>query len=197
MKSKINSILSEIDKKKDELKLEYNNLMEKYGFTLKWGKIVFNTNVINHNKKYRKSLIDSIFSAKIREIFSIPFIYSMIIPALFLDLMLFIYQQSAFRLYWIPLVKKEDYVIYDREKLHYLNIIQKINCMYCTYVNWLFSYAVEIWWRTERYWCPIKHAKKAVWSHNWEKYFADYWDPEWFREVFCKNEDTYKKIKQI
>jgi hypothetical protein len=35
MKSNINSILSEIDKKKDELKLEYNNLMEKYGFTLK------------------------------------------------------------------------------------------------------------------------------------------------------------------
>lgn len=193
MKSNINSILSEIDKKKDELKLEYNNLMEKYGFTLKWWKIIFNTNVINTNKKYKKSLINSIFSAKIREILSIPFIYSMIIPALFLDLMLFIYQQSAFRLYWIPLVKKQNYIIYDRGKLDYLNIIQKVNCMYCTYVNWLFLYAVEIWWRTERYWCPIKHAKKAVSSHEWEKYFADYWDPEWFREIFLKNEDTYKK----
>jgi hypothetical protein len=35
MKSKINLILTEIDKKKDELKLEYSNLKEKYGFTFK------------------------------------------------------------------------------------------------------------------------------------------------------------------
>lgn len=193
MKSKINIILSEIDKKKEELKSEYHKLMDKYGFTFSMGKIIFNSDRIKENKKYKKTIFQSIFSAKFREILSIPFIYSMIITAIFLDLMLFVYQQTAFRLYMIPLVKKSDYIIHDRRQLDYLNIIQKINCMYCSYVNWLFSYAVEIWWRTERYWCPIKHAKKAISSHEWEKYFADYWDAEWFRETFCKDNETYKK----
>jgi hypothetical protein len=76
-------------------------------------------------------------------------------------------------------------------------MIQKINCMYCSYFNWLMSYAVEVAWRTERYWCPIKHAKKMKWWHTWEKYFADYWDPEWFKETFCNLDKVkdYNKIK--
>lgn len=193
MKSKINIILSEIDRKKDELKLEYHKLMDKYGFSFSKGKIIFNSDIAKFNKKYKKSIFDSIFNAKFREILTIPFIYSMIIPALFLDLILFIYHQVAFRLYRIPLVKREEYIIYDRAQLDYLNLIQKVNCMYCSYVNWLFSFAVEIWWRTERYWCPIKHAKKPASSHGWEKDFADYWDAKWFRDTFCKDKNTYKK----
>ncbi len=195
MKSKISIILTEIEKKKEELKNEYLNLMDKYWFTLKSGKIVFNNEKIKENKKQKKSIIETIFTAQIREIISIPFIYSMIIPAIFLDIMLFIFQQTAFRLYRIPLVKRNDYIFDDRKQLDYLNFIQKINCMYCSYFNWLMSYAVEVAWRTERYWCPIKHAKKMSWWHDWEKYFADYWDAEWFKETFCnwnKVNDYYK-----
>jgi hypothetical protein len=59
----------------------------------------------------------------------------MIIPALFLDLMLFIFQQTAFRLYRIPIVERKEYIINDRKQLDYLNMIQKINCMYCSYFN--------------------------------------------------------------
>ena len=195
MRSKINLILKEIDRKRTELRKEYNNLMDKYGFTLKWGKIIFNTDIKKLHKKQKKPIFDTIYYAKFREVLSIPFIYSMIFPALFLDLMLFIYQQVAFRLYRIPFVKRKDYIIYDRALLSYLNVIQKVNCLYCSYVNWLFSYAVEVWWRTERYWCPIKHARKWDWWHDREKHFADYWDHDWFKETFCKNEDTYKKIE--
>jgi hypothetical protein len=110
----------------------------------------------------------------------------MIIPALFLDIMLFIYQNIVFRTYGIPLVKRINYIVYDKWQLDYLNIIQKINCIYCSYVNWLFAYAVEIWWRTEKYWCPIKHAKKLAWWHKLEKEFADYWDVVWFTEALKK-----------
>ncbi len=184
MKSKINAILAEIDRKKQELKEEYIRLMDKYGFTIKWGKIVFNTEAIRENKKQKRSILDTIFSAQIREILSMPFIYAMIFPALFLDLMLFIFQQTAFRLYKIPIVNRSEYIVFDRKELDYLNFIQKLNCLYCSYVNWLFSYTVEVWWRTERYWCPIKHARKYPWWHKWEKKFSDFWDAKWFKKDF-------------
>jgi len=195
MKSRINKILEEIDIKKQELKQEYLNLMDKYSFTfVKW-KIVFTREAREANRKKRISIFESIFSARVREVLSIPFIYSMIIPAIILDLFLFLYQNTAIRLYGIPLAKRSDYITFDRKELDYLNWIQKINCLYCSYVNWLFSYAVEVAGRTEKYWCPIKNAKKLKANHDWQRYFADYWDAEWFRECFQSIEE-YKKEKE-
>lgn len=196
MKSKISAILLEIEKKKKDLKNEYINLMEKYGFSLKWWKIKFNSEVRKQNKKYKISVYQSFLWTRFREFLSIPFIYWMIIPAVFLDISLFIYQQTAFRLYKIPIVRKHDYIIYDRWKLDYLNWIQKVNCIYCTYVNGLFAYAVEVWWRTERYWCPIKHSQKLNSAHSWECDFADYWDPQWFKDAFIKDKVMYKKLEE-
>ena len=196
MNSKINDILSEIDKKKQELKQEYLKIKEKYGFIIKWHKIIFNSESKKENIRQRKPILETIFTAQIREIISIPFIYSVFFPAIFLDFILFIYQQTAFRLYRIPLVKRSNYIIYDRSELDYLNGIQKINCIYCSYVNWLFWYAVEIWGRTERYWCPIKHARKNPWWHDWEKHFADYWDAKWFKQVFTQIEDKVENLNK-
>jgi len=175
MKSQINKILADINKKKQELLLEYTKLKQKYGFSIIWRKIIFNKDTKKINKTYKKSILDSILWARIMEILSAPFIYTMIIPAIILDIFLFIFQNTYFRLCWVPLVKRHDYIEYDRRKLDYLNVIQKINCLFCSYVNWLFSYAVEIAWRAERYWCPIKHAKRINWWHDWEPDFADYW----------------------
>jgi len=191
MKSKISDILSEIDNKKQELKNEYLKLKDKYWFKIINKKIIFNKDVIKENKKYKKSILDSIFTVEVRELLSIPFIYAMIIPALFLDIFLVIYQNIAFRLYWIPLVKRKDYFEFDRKELDYLNLIQKFNCLYCSYVNWLFSYATEIWWKTEKYWCPIKHARKMKTYHSWQKDFADYWDASGFKTEYWNNK-TFK-----
>ena len=196
MKSRINNILEEIENKRDELKLEYIKLMDKYGFKFKRWKIVFNKDIVKKNKKLKKSIFKTIFFAKMRELISIPFIYWFYIPVLILDIGLFFYQQIVFRLYRIPLVKRSDYIIYDRWILDYLNLIQKVNCIYCSYVNWVFSYAVEIWWRTEKYWCPIKHAKKSKWWHSWQQEFADYWDVEWFKESFFNIEQKIESFKK-
>lgn len=196
MKSRINKILQEIQQKREELMMEYSKLMEKYHFTfVKW-KIVFTNEARIANKRQKKSVFQSIFTAQVREILSIPFIYSMIIPAIFLDLFLIIYQNTAIRLYWIPLVKRSDYIVFDRKHLDYLNWIQKINCLYCSYVNWLFSYAVEVWWRTEKYWCPIKSASKIKWWHYWQQHFADYWDADWFKECFTSTKEYYEETKK-
>jgi len=112
------------------------------------------------NRFYKKSVWDSIFSARVREVLSMPFIYMMIVPAIILDFFLFVYQNTALRLYKVPLVKRSEYIIFERKHLDYLNWIQKINCLYCSYINGLFSYAVEVAGRTEKYWCPIKYASR-------------------------------------
>jgi len=195
MKSKINKILVDINLKKQELIDEYDKIKEKYWFKIEWKKIIWNSEKEKELKKSKKSIFDTIFWTEFREFISIPFIWFMLIPAFILDIGLFIYQNTAIRLYRIPLAKRSDYIVFDRKQLAYLNIIQKLNCIYCSYFNWLVQYAVEVAWRTEKYWCPIKHARKKSWSHDWEEHFADYWDAEGFKETFCSLK-AYKKIKK-
>jgi len=195
MKSKINQILADIQTKKEELFVEYEKLKEKYGFIIEWKKIIFNSETKNKNKLFKEGVIDFIFSARVRAILSIPFIYAMIIPSVILHIFLWFYQQTAFRLYKIPLVSIKDYIVFDRKELDYLNIIQKVNCHYCSYVNGLYSYATEVAWRTEKYWCPIKNAKKTKGWHDWQEHFADYWDPETFIACF-KSVEEFRKLKK-
>ncbi len=184
MKSRINKLLWDIQQKKTELWEEYAQLKIKYWFKVEGKKVIFNSEAKQRNRIFKKPLTETLFTAQVREVFSIPFIYIMIVPTIILDIFLTVYQQTAFRLYQIPLVSRKDYIVYDRKVLDYLNILQKFNCMYCSYVNGVFQYAVEIGGRTEKYWCPIKNAHKRSWEHDWEKYFADYWDPEGFKKVF-------------
>ena len=195
MKNKIYKLLQEIKNKKIQIWKEYDKLKNKYWFKIDWKKIIWNKLTKKQLKKSKKSILDTLFSAQIRELLSIPFIWIMIIPAIILDIFIFIYQNTAIRLYKIPFTKRSNYIIFDRKQLAYLNIIQKINCIYCSYFNWLMQYAVEVAWKTERYWCPIKNARKKYWEHEWEKYFAEYWDVEWFKDSFCKLDD-FKKIKK-
>lgn len=193
MKSKIEPILREIELKKQELFSEYETLREKYDFSFERWKVKFSQKAKEYQKRYKIPLIKYAIPKSYRHTLSMPFIYGMVIPAIFLDMWLFLYQQTALRLYGIPLVKRSDYIIFDRKHLNYLNLIQKVNCLYCSYMNWLFSYAVEIWGRTEKYWCPIKAARRKKWWHDWEEYFADYGDPQEFKNQFNSNKEFFKK----
>ena len=111
-----------------------------------------------------------------------PFIYGMIVPALFLHLTAEIYQQICFRLYDIPRIRAREYFFFDRALLPYLNWLEKVNCVYCSYVNNLFQFVVEIAGRTERYWCPIKYANRLRRTHSQYELFTDFLDAETFRE---------------
>lgn len=173
-------------KLKIELEKERHRLMEKYWFHIVKDKIVFYEKVREYNRKFKENVFKYIFTIKMRHFLSLPFIYSMIIPTLLLDIFISIYQFFAFPLYWIPKVSRRDYIIYDRKLLDYLNIIQKAHCCYCSYVNWIFAYAVEIAWRTEKYWCPIKNVNNRHLYHNLYDDFADYWDPKWFKDKMNK-----------
>jgi hypothetical protein len=124
-----------------------------------------------------------------RHIASIPFIYSMIIPFVFLDLTFTLYQAICFRLYQIKRVKRAQYFIIDRQFLVNLNVIDKINCMYCGYGNGVISYAGEIASRTEQYWCPIKHAHKIQAEPARYNRFLEYGDTENYHEKMAAYRD--------
>ncbi len=117
----------------------------------------------------------------VRYLVSMPFIYGVIVPTLFLHVVLEIYHRVCFRLYGIPRVCARDYFVFDRARLPYLNWLEKFNCLYCSYFNGFIAYAREVAARTERYWCPIKHARAIPSPHGHYRDFVAYDDGEQLR----------------
>lgn len=191
MKQNIVDILRKIESLNSDLREEYARLSEKYGFSFNKKKVIFLEEIRKRNKSFRFPAWKYLIPTNLRHFLSIPFIYGMIIPTIILDIFLTIYQWTAFSLYRIPKVKRSEYIIYERRFLDYLNWIQKINCLYCSYVNGIFAYAVEIGARTERYWCPIKSAHKPKFSHGWYKEFADYGNPEDWENKLKENKNIF------
>ncbi len=106
---------------------------------------------------------------------SIPFIYSMIIPAAILHVWTQFYQHTAFRLYGIPRIDSSKFIKDRRRKLSYLSWSEKFNCWYCTYANGVFAFASAVARETEKMWCPIKNAAKPEQPDlPHRKQFADY-----------------------
>ncbi len=192
MKDTIRDILAKIDSLNNELREEYDRLSKEYGFYIEKKKVIFLDQFKRKNKTFKFPTWKYVIPTNIRHFLSMPFIYGMIVPAVLLDIALTIYQWTAFSLYRIPRVQRKDFFIYDRRYLDYLNLIQKINCLYCSYVNGLFAYVVEIGARTERYWCPIKAAHKPRFSHDWYKDFADYGNPEEWSMKISESEKAFK-----
>ncbi|MBP8815792.1 MAG: hypothetical protein KBG53_04895, partial [Desulfobulbus sp.] len=114
--------------------------------------------------------------ASVINIISAPAIWLCIVPALLMDLSVSLYQAICFRLYRIPRVRRSRYIVIDRHSLAYLNLIEKINCLYCGYFNGLIAYVQEIAARTEQYWCPIKHARRVASMHSRYHKFLEYGD---------------------
>ncbi len=197
MESNIRKILEKMEQLNNALKKEYFRLSRRYGFSVKEKHIIFLKKFREKNKLFRIPAWKYIVPKNIRHLLSLPFIYAMIFPALFLDISVSVYQWVAFSLYGIPKVKRGDYIQYDRRFLDYLNWIEKIHCLYCSYVNGLFAYALEISARTERYWCPIKSATKPKFYHSWYKDFADYGNPHEWKEKVQKKEAFISKDQDL
>jgi len=120
---------------------------------------------------------------RFRHIVSTPIIYIVIIPLLILDIGMELYHRTCFPLYDIPFVKRSSYIRIDRQKLSYLNWLQKLNCMYCGYANGLLHYATVIAGETEKYWCGIEHKKDVNFiSPKHQKVFLGYGDKDQFDE---------------
>ncbi len=122
----------------------------------------------------------------LKRLASLPFIWMMVLPMVFLDFFAEIYHHICFPLYEIPLIKRPKYIKIDRHKLEYLSPTDKINCVYCGYANGLMHYLTEIAGETERYWCGIKHEQSADFippKHHAD--FIEYGDRRAFERIYA------------
>ena len=109
---------------------------------------------------------------------SSPLIYACVLPFLLLDAGVAVYQLVCFPIYGIPKVHRKDYVFFDRGRLAYLNTIEKVGCIYCSYANGLLGLVTEIAARTEQHFCPIKHAHALRRAHSRYASFLPYGDAQ-------------------
>jgi hypothetical protein len=178
MHDEIRRILGEIRALEEELREKLHAHEERLEFRIRGRRVEFAEEIRAAHRKARVGIIRWVASGDIRNILSAPFIFALIIPFALLDLFLCLYHAVCFRLYRLPPVPRADYVVIDRHHLHYLNILQKLNCVYCGYVNGVIAWARELASVTEQYWCPIKHARKVRGSHTRYAQFIDYGDTE-------------------
>ncbi|MGB8544945.1 MAG: hypothetical protein WCD32_06420, partial [Azonexus sp.] len=87
-----------------------------------------------------------------------------------------------------------DYLGFDRELLPYLNIIEKLNCFYCSYGNGIAAYTREVAARTEQYWCPIMHARRIRAAHERYPNFFDHGDAEAFQQGLDRLRRQYGEV---
>lgn len=184
MNENIDRLVAQIKLLNGELEAEFAIRRAKLQYKLKGSRAVFEQEILRAHRELRVGLAKYVFNAGLLTILTAPVIYAMIVPFVILDVTITIYQWVCFPVYGIEKVKRRDYFIFDRYHLAYLNILEAINCAYCSYGNGLMAYASEISARTEQYWCPIKHARKTIAAHEHYAGFADFEDAKAFREKY-------------
>ena len=181
MNPRISELLDRIRLLEEEIERELKRRRAELHADFEDRRIRFEREILEQQRRFKAGLLAYVFGAELRHAVSAPFVYAVIFPLLLLDLFVTLYQLICFPLYRIPRVKRSDHFVFDRAHLAYLNLLEKLNCAYCSYGNGLASYIREIIGRTEQYWCPIKHARRVLQAHPHYDGFADYGDAEGYR----------------
>lgn len=179
--NRIDELLGKIDVLEKELRVELKDVTNEFLYTVQEKKIRFNMDVRVAHRELAAKWSDYVYDSGVWVILTLPFIWMPIVPALMLDVTVWLYQLMCFPVYGIPRVKRRDYVVMDRHTLKYLNYIEKVNCYYCSYFNGLIGFVREVAARTEQYWCPIRHARPVKAVHSRYRHFFPYGDAKGYR----------------
>jgi len=176
MNDRIRDLLSQITSLEDELRTALHAQEHSMFFQIKGKRVEFEQSVRLAHRRLKTGFFRWLVINRPQNLITGPIIYSMIIPLLMLDLCVSFYQWTCFPIYRVAKVRRADYIVFDRQHLEYLNFIEKFHCTYCAYGAGLIAYIGEIIARTEQYFCPIKHARKALGTHARYARFLDYGD---------------------
>jgi hypothetical protein len=178
---KIEELMARIQELQDELQADLERKQGEFRYHLENRRARFEQDILELHRRLRKGSLRYLFEAPPLFLLTAPVIYGAALPLVLLDLTVTVYQALCFPVYKIPKVKRVDHFVYDRHLLPYLNWIERINCLYCSYGNGLIAYSREIIARTEQFWCPIKHARRLADAHGRYPNFFDYGDVEGYR----------------
>ncbi|MBF0247301.1 MAG: hypothetical protein HQL36_04420 [Alphaproteobacteria bacterium] len=182
MSTVIDDILDKIEALEKDLEREFEARRERFQYRLEKHRVRFEHDMVQRHRLLRKGLLGFWRDSQFLNFITSPVIYALVVPLILLDLSLSFFQWACFPIYGIRKVTRGDYVVIDRHHLAYLNLVEKLNCVYCGYANGVIAYAREIASRTEQRWCPIKHARRAKGVHARYYQFDDYGDAENFRK---------------
>jgi hypothetical protein len=180
--------LPDVEKLEEEIKSHF--------YELRNGKVWFSEEMKREHRRLKTSLIRYVAGSRLFAVLTAPFIYALIFPFSLLDLFVSVYQAVCFPVYGIPRARRRDYIAIDRRQLRYLNALEGINCMYCSYCNGLLAYVVEVAARTEQHWCPIRHARRIRKAHDRYSHFLPYGDAQAYREGVEKVRNEFKDVKE-
>lgn len=196
MNDRLEMLLEKFRMLERELAMEFQKKQEEFFYQVHKKKVWFPWKVKMEHKRLVITALRYIRESRPLVLLTLPVIWACAIPALLLDLMITIYQAICFPIYGIPKVCRGDFIILDRHNLGYLNVIEKMNCVYCGYFNGLVGYAREMAARTEQHWCPIKHARRVGDIHSRYKYFLDYGDGKRYRKEIETARRDFEDLKQ-
>lgn len=181
MTGRMEALAEEIVRLQGELDREIERRRKALGWTIKDRLVAFEHGLVAEQRKLRTGLGSYLSKSSLRSMLTAPVIYSLIVPIVLIDLWISLYQAICFRAYGITRVRRADFIALDRRRLPYLNAIEALNCLYCSYANGVIAYVREVAGRTEQYWCPIKHAVRISAPHERYRAFLDYGDAEGYR----------------
>lgn len=195
MNPKISELLDRIQQMELEIELEMKRKRAELQADFEETRVRFEREVLEQQRRFKTGVISYLLTANWLSVLTAHVIYALLLPMLLLDVSITVYQQICFRAYGIPRVKRSDYFVYDRAHLAYLNLIEKINCAYCSYGNGLMAYGREVVARTEQYWCPIKHARKIMAAHPYYTGFVDFGDAQSYKDELENLRTELTKLK--
>ena len=179
---RIDDLLNQIRTLQASLEEELRRKRDEFEFVIEEKRVRFAREIIKQQRRYKVGLFRFLRDSRLLVMLTAPFIYAVFIPFVLLDAAVTLYQTVCFPVYRIPKVKRRDYIVFDCSDLPYLNLIEKINCAYCSYGNGVAAYVREVAARTEQYWCPIKHARRVIASHDRYPQFFEFGDAESYRQ---------------
>lgn len=178
MNDKLRQLLARMSELEDELADELHAQQSRMFFEIKGKRVEFDAAIRRQHVRLRSGLFHWMVTYRPQNLITGPVIYAMIVPLLLIDLCITCYQASCFPIYRIAKVRRGDYIVFDRQHLAYLNVIERFHCTYCAYGAGLLAYCSEIVARTEQYFCPIKHARKMLGNHARYARFLEYGDAQ-------------------
>lgn len=192
----LDQILVRLANLEKELADELRTMEPKFLYSIRDRKVRFTEEIRRQHRKLAQKWSAYAYENGFLHILTLPIIWSALIPALFLDLVVMIYQVICFPVYGIPMVKRREYIVLDRYTLGYLNLWEKAGCLYCEYFNGLMGYVREVAARTEQYWCPIRHARPTKAVHSRYRHFFSYGDAEGYREGLAEVRKDFDDLRK-
>ena len=181
MTQRMQDLAHEIVRLQAELDREIESRRRALGVEIAGRIVGFEHGVLLAQRDLRMSVGRFIAQSDMMSWLTAPVIYSLIVPLVIVDLWVSLYQAICFRAYGIDRVRRSDFLLFDRRHLAYLNRIEALNCMFCSYANGLIGFVREVSSRTEQYWCPIKHALRVTDPVQRYYQFLEYGDADGYR----------------